>query len=67
MSTLLTPDMAAAELSVSRTIIYRLIGDGRLSSIKIGRSRRIPRASLDAFIASTTEEQTELAEFDAHN
>ena len=56
MNLLLTPDAAAAELSVSRTVIYSLLAEGRISSIKIGRSRRIPRASLETFIAEMSEE-----------
>ena len=38
---------AADELAVSRWSIYRLIWDGRLQSIQVGRCRRIVRQSLD--------------------
>lgn len=41
---------AADLLSVSRAQIYRLLDAGELTSISIGRSRRITRAQLDAFI-----------------
>jgi excisionase family DNA binding protein len=33
---------AARFLGVSRSFVYRLIGDGVLPSVKIGRSRRVP-------------------------
>jgi excisionase family DNA binding protein len=36
-------------LSLGRSKIYDLIGRGRLPSVKIDRSRRIPRAALRAF------------------
>ena len=49
-SLLLTPDEAATELSLSRSVVYDLIGSGSIRSIKIGRSRRVLRASLEAFV-----------------
>ena len=59
LSALLTPDAAAAELSISRTVLYGLIAQKTISSIKIGRSRRIPRAALDQYIATQVAEQSE--------
>ena len=47
---LLTPDEAALRLSMSRSAFYQLLLSGRIASVKIGRSRRIPVAALDAFI-----------------
>ncbi|MBN8625972.1 MAG: helix-turn-helix domain-containing protein, partial [Planctomycetes bacterium] len=39
---------AARFLSVSRSLIYRLINSGVLPTVRIGRSRRIPiRAVID--------------------
>lgn len=38
-------------LSVSHAQLYRLIGDGRLSAVKIGSRSFIPRASIEAFLA----------------
>lgn len=35
---------------ISRTKLFNLMRDGEIRRIKIGRSTRIPRASLDAFI-----------------
>ena len=39
-------------LSIGRTSTYELIRSGRLKSIKIGSSRRIPATSVDDFLAS---------------
>jgi excisionase family DNA binding protein len=43
---LLTLDEAAQFLAVSRRTIYSLILSGRLSSTKIGKSRRVPKQSV---------------------
>ena len=45
------PEEAAALMSVSRTAIFGLIRSGDLETIKIGGRRRIPRSSIDAYIA----------------
>ncbi len=47
---LLTPVEAADRLSISRSRTYELIAQGRLESVTIGRSRRIPTAALDAYV-----------------
>jgi excisionase family DNA binding protein len=47
---LLTPEAAAELLSVGRTAIYDLMARGELSSVRIGRSRRIPIAALHEFV-----------------
>jgi excisionase family DNA binding protein len=39
-------------LSLGRSQVYKLITSGELRSIKIGRSRRIPREALADFVAS---------------
>ena len=41
----------AALLQVSRPIVYEMCKDGRLQSISVGRSIRIPRSAVEAFIA----------------
>jgi excisionase family DNA binding protein len=38
-------------LSLGRSQVYKLITSGELRSIKIGRSRRIPRQALAEFLA----------------
>lgn len=47
---LLTPEEAAERLSVGRSKVYELIGSGRLRSVRIGASRRIPAAALVEFV-----------------
>lgn len=47
---LLTPEQAADALAVGRTRIYELMRDRRLRSVTVGRSRRIPYASLIDFV-----------------
>jgi excisionase family DNA binding protein len=46
-----TVEEASRMLGVSRTLAYRLIKDGQLRSIKIGRRRLVPMTSLESFIA----------------
>jgi excisionase family DNA binding protein len=46
---------AARFLAVSRTSIYGLLTSGLLPSVKIGKSRRVPRRSLLAFAAERLE------------
>lgn len=48
---LLTVEDAAEQLSISRTRMYALIKNGDVTSVRIGRLRRIPAAELDAFAA----------------
>jgi len=43
---LLTPEEAAEALSLGRTKVYQLIGEGRLRSVLIGKSRRVPASAL---------------------
>lgn len=47
---LVTVEVAAQMLSISRSQVYVLFRDGHLESVKIGRSRRIPVAALIACI-----------------
>ena len=47
---LLTPEDAAQALSVGRTRVYELIATGALRSVKVGRSRRIPRDAIHEFV-----------------
>ena len=44
---LLRPEEGAHAIGVSRARIYKLMSDGQIKSIKIGRSRRIPVAELE--------------------
>jgi excisionase family DNA binding protein len=48
---LVTVPVAARMLAVGRSTLYELIGSGRLATVHIGRSVRIPVAELEAFVA----------------
>ena len=41
-----------------RTVAFRLIRDGELRSVKIGRSRRVPADSIDAYVKRLLADQT---------
>ena len=47
---LLTVEQTAAELHIARRRVFELIKDGRLTSVKIGRSRRIRSADLAQYV-----------------
>jgi excisionase family DNA binding protein len=50
-----------AELTgLGRTILYQLLRDGRLGSVRIGAARRIPRAALIQFVEQLSEEQVDV-------
>ena len=49
---LLNPEEAAEILGMSRSTIYKLITAGEIQSVKIGRSRRIPRQEIERFVDS---------------
>ena len=53
---LIRPEDAAIALGVSRTKVYELMASGRLSSLKIGRSRRIPVDALTAFVSAISKD-----------
>lgn len=48
---MLTVEEAAQQLRIGRTQMFALISSGNVNSVKIGRSRRVPRAALDAYVA----------------
>lgn len=54
---LLTVEAAAAQLSIGRTTMYALIKAGVITSIRIGRLRRIPAEALAAYITQLRTEQ----------
>lgn len=55
---LLTPEEAARRLSMGRTHLYLKLASGEIPSVRIGRSRRITRQALDAYVAQLVAEQT---------
>lgn len=46
------PEEAAELLGTSRSRVFELLATGELTSVKIGRSRRVPAGALDAFVAA---------------
>lgn len=54
---LLTVEEAADRLAIARSHLYLHLQSGRLRSVKIGRSRRVPVADLEAFVAGLRVEQ----------
>ncbi len=48
---LLTVEQAGDMLALSRYAMYKLLGSGRIESIKIGHLRRLSVASLERFVA----------------
>jgi excisionase family DNA binding protein len=47
---LLRPEEAAQRLGIGRTQLFRLLKDGHLESIRVGRLRRIPVGALQRFV-----------------
>lgn len=54
---LLTVEAAAERLSISRTRMYALLKSGDVTSVRVGRLRRIPVSALGAFTARLTATQ----------
>jgi excisionase family DNA binding protein len=48
---LLTPQEAAEALSIGRSKLYELLGQGQLESVRVGSCRRIPIGSLIEFVS----------------
>lgn len=45
------PEEAAQVLGLGRSKVFQLMAAGQIESVVIGRSRRVPRESLLAFVA----------------
>lgn len=54
---LLTVVEGAQRLSIGRSRMFELISSGEVKSVKVGRSRRIPTAALDEYVAKLLAEQ----------
>lgn len=52
---LLTPDEVCALLKMKRTWFYAQVADGCLKPIKLGRSTRVRRRDLEAYLAALEE------------
>ena len=46
---MLTPEQVAETLGIGRSTVYDLMREGRLTSVKIGRSRRVPVSAVREF------------------
>ncbi len=57
----LTVQQCCERLNIPRSAVYLLLMSKQLSSIKIGRLRRVPVAAVEAFIARQLAEQDEKA------
>jgi excisionase family DNA binding protein len=53
--TYLKPSSIAEQLDVHRTQVYKLIKDGTLPHIRIGKSVRVPRSAFEAYLRSRHE------------
>lgn len=51
---LYSAEEAANRLGIGRTLVYYLIGKGKIQSLKIEGLRRIPREALERYIAEQT-------------
>ena len=47
---LLTVEEAAQRLAIGRSLMYKLLASGRITSIRIGRLRRVPCEALTDFV-----------------
>lgn len=47
---LLRPEVAAEALGISRARLYELFASGHIETVKIGKSRRVPLAELEAYV-----------------
>jgi excisionase family DNA binding protein len=55
--TLLTVEAAADHLSIGRTTMYALLKNGDVTSVRIGRLRRVPAEALATYTARLLAEQ----------
>lgn len=53
---LLSPEEAAEALGVGRSRVYDLMRTRQLSSVRIGRSRRVPVAAVHAYVERLAEQ-----------
>lgn len=52
---MLTVAEIAAELRVSKMTVYRLVNERELPSVRVGRSVRVRRSDLAAYLAAPTQ------------
>lgn len=51
---------AARRLGIGRSLLYRLILEGHVQSVKIGRSRRVPVWALEEFVKTKLNDTKEV-------
>jgi len=54
---LLRPLEVAAQLGVSRSLVYRLVASGELKALTVGKSLRIPTGAVHQFVAKRRAER----------
>lgn len=55
---LLTVDEAAEQLGIGRTLAWRLVSNGELESVQIGRLRRVPATAITDYAAQLIARQS---------
>ena len=55
---LLTVEEAAEQLRIGRTVAWRLVSNGELQSVQIGRLRRVPAAAVSEYAAHLVARQS---------
>jgi excisionase family DNA binding protein len=60
MDNLIKPTALANYLGISISMIYKLIKNGQLRSIKIGRCVRVRQKDLETFLEENTNNQSEI-------
>lgn len=64
MQEMMTPEQVAGYLQLTKDTIYRLIRHKKLAATRIGRSYRVPRDDLEAFLqANSTRPEVRAALF----
>lgn len=61
-SIFLTGKEVAEILNISKALAYRLIAEGKIRSIRFGRTVRVQREALDEFIQKSTSPKTNFIE-----
>ena len=54
---LLRPEEGAEAAGVSRSFFFKLLADGSIRSIKVGRLRRIPLSEIERWVSQQLEQQ----------
>ena len=60
-SKFLTVAEVAAMMRVSKMTVYRLVHNGELPAVRVGRSFRVPQDALDAYLRTATIEGDRLS------